>query len=327
VSSKQSLSEKRSSKIRIKKGRLKVSRDNSQQEKIKDLLRSKKETVDEALKRYLSSETGYPETLLESIKYSLFSGGKRLRPILVLASGEMVGGKEEALLPFACAVEMIHTYSLIHDDLPSMDDDDYRRGRLTNHKVYGEAVAILTGDALLTLAFKQMTEPGVLRNFKAGPVLRAVNEIAAAAGGGGMVGGQVADILSEGKPVNREDVDYIHEKKTGALIRASALIGALLAGGTEKELDAVRIYGEKIGLAFQIIDDILDVEGEEEILGKSVGKDQENSKATYPATYGLEESRKKAAQLIEEGARALDLFGERAFFLQGIAGFILKRRS
>lgn len=307
--------------------RPKVNTDNQHTEEIQDLLKAKKDRVDEALDHYLSLETGHPETLIESMKYSLFSGGKRLRPILVLAAGEALGKNEEPLLPFACAMEMIHTYSLIHDDLPSMDDDDYRRGRLTNHKVYGEAVAVLAGDALLTLAFKLMTEPGTNGNLRSEAVIKAIREISDAAGLAGMVGGQVVDILSEGAAPDKETVNTIHQKKTGALIRACTAVGGLLAGGSEKETEALKSYGEKIGLAFQIIDDILDIEGEKEALGKDTGKDQEKNKMTYPAVYGLDESKQKAEDLIEESIASLEIFGEKASFLRGIASFILKRKS
>ena len=309
------------------RGRLKVNANNQHTEDIRDLLKAKKDRVDEALNHHLSLEAGYPETLIESIKYSLFSGGKRLRPILVLAAGEAVGGSEEPLLPFACAMEMIHTYSLIHDDLPSMDDDDYRRGRLTNHKVYGEAVAVLAGDALLTLAFKLMTGPGMNDDLKPKPVIKAIREIADAAGLGGMVGGQVVDILSEGAAPDQETVNTIHEKKTGALIKACTAVGGLLAGGSEQEIEALKSYGGKIGLAFQIIDDILDIEGEKEALGKDIGKDQEKNKTTYPAVYGLDESKEKAVILIKQGIASLEMFGEKASFLRGIAAFILMRKS
>lgn len=300
---------------------------NSQQEKeIRDYLKAKKELVDKALEKYLAPEKDYPQRILESMRYSLFSGGKRLRPILVLASGQAVGGEEKRLLPFACAVELIHTYSLIHDDLPSMDNDDYRRGRLTNHKVFGEAMAILAGDGLLTLAFEIMTEPG-LDDVKPMLRLKAIYEIASAAGAGGMVGGQAVDIISEGTEVGKDGVNYIHRKKTGALIRASVLAGGFLGEGNKEEIEALSLYGEKIGLAFQIIDDILDIEGERELLGKDTGKDEDNNKATYPAVYGLKESKKKAAKLIKEATQALELFGEKAYILEGIAGFILKRNS
>lgn len=306
---------------------MKVDLNKEHETEIKESLRAKKGLIYQALEKYVSWEHKYPPRLLESMRYSLFSGGKRLRPILTLAAGEVVGGEEENLLPFACAIELIHTYSLIHDDLPSMDNDDYRRGRLTNHKVFGEAIAILTGDALLTLAFQIITDPALIKNFKPELLLKTINEITAAAGAEGMVGGQAVDILSVGSEVNKDEVNYIHEKKTGALIKASVWAGGFLGGGSKKKIEALSKYGEKIGLAFQIIDDILDIEGEKEVLGKDTDKDRDKNRATYPAIYGLEESKQKAAQLIEEAIKSLKIFGKKAYFLKDIASFILLRKS
>jgi geranylgeranyl diphosphate synthase type II len=226
----------------------------------------------------------------------------------------------------ACAMEMIHTYSLIHDDLPAMDNDDYRRGMLTNHKVFGEAIAILAGDALLTLAFKLIALNGA-RTGDPSLLSTLVTEVADAAGTDGMVGGQVVDIESEGKTVSAETLDYIHMHKTAALIRASLCAGALIAGGTSSELGAMKRCGEALGLAFQIVDDILDVEGSTEELGKTAGKDAQQQKATYPAYHGLEASRARARVLIDEAKIALAPLGERATPIRALADFIFERRS
>ncbi|MBI3030899.1 MAG: polyprenyl synthetase family protein [Candidatus Rokubacteria bacterium] len=252
------------------------------------------------------------------MRYSVFAGGKRLRPILVIAGAEAVGGKMERVLPAACALELIHTYSLIHDDLPAMDDDDYRRGRLTNHKVYGEAIAILAGDALLTLAFGLLAEHASLD---------VVREVAAAAGTFGMIGGQVVDIQSEGKSVDAETLEYIHRHKTAALIRASLVSGAMLSAASAPALTAIREAGTHLGLAFQIVDDILDVEGSLEELGKTAGSDRRKKKVTYPEQFGLEASRLKAKSLIEDAKAALQPLGDCAEPIRALADFIFQRRS
>jgi geranylgeranyl diphosphate synthase type II len=260
------------------------------------------------------------------MRYSVMAGGKRLRPILVIAGAEAVGGTPDLVLPTACALELIHTYSLIHDDLPAMDDDDYRRGRLTSHKVFGEAVAILAGDALLTLAFRLVAENSALVPNPL--VLReVVVEIAEAAGTFGMVGGQVVDIESEGKPVGAETLEYIHLHKTAALIRASLRVGALLANADRKALDAIGEAGRDLGLAFQIVDDILDVEGSLEELGKTAGSDERKQKATYPAIHGLEASRRQAKLLIERAKERLDALGARSEQLRALADYIVERKN
>jgi len=274
--------------------------------------------VDAALDRYLPPKDAPPATVHEAMRYSVFAGGKRLRPILVLAGAEAVGGKMERVLPTACALELIHTYSLIHDDLPAMDDDDYRRGRLTSHKVFGEAIAILAGDALLTLAFGLLAEHASLD---------VVREVAAAAGTSGMIGGQVVDIQSEGKSVDAETLEYIHRHKTAALIRASLVGGALLAGAAPAALKSIREAGTHLGLAFQIVDDILDVEGSLEELGKTAGSDRRKKKATYPEQFGLEASRLKAKSLIEDAKAALQPLGPGAEPIRALADFIFQRRS
>jgi geranylgeranyl diphosphate synthase type II len=282
--------------------------------------------VDAALARYLPSESDPPETLHKAMRYSVFAGGKRLRPVFVIAGAEAVGGRMDTVMETACAVEMIHTYSLIHDDLPAMDNDDFRRGVPTNHKVFGEAIAILAGDALLTLAFRLLAD-----NFAAGSDAHALRnvliEIADAAGSAGMVGGQVADIESEGKRVGAETVDYIHTHKTAALIRASIRAGAMLAGATPSQLVALGLAGGNLGLAFQIMDDILDVTATSEELGKTAGKDQAQQKATYPAVHGLEVSRIHAKALVSEAHAALQSFGPRAEPLRALGTFIVERKA
>jgi len=293
---------------------------------LKAYLEARLVLVDQALERVLPPPDAPPPTLHHAMRYSVQAGGKRLRPILVIAGAEVVGGSAEQVMETACALELIHTYSLIHDDLPAMDNDDYRRGRLTNHKVFGEAIAILAGDALLTLAFKLIALNGA-RTGDARIIATLVTDIADAAGTDGMVGGQVVDIESEGKAVSAETLDYIHTHKTAALIRASLCAGALIAGGSLSQLAAVRACGEPLGLAFQIVDDILDVEGSTEQLGKTAGKDEQQQKATYPAHHGLEASRAKAGTLIAAAKHALAPLGERAEPIQALADFILERRS
>jgi geranylgeranyl diphosphate synthase type II len=289
-------------------------------------LESRRVLVDEALDRVLPAETAAPPTLHRAMRYSVQAGGKRLRPILVIAGAEAVGGRAEQVIETACAMEMIHTYSLIHDDLPAMDNDDYRRGMLTNHKVFGEAIAILAGDALLTLAFKLIALNGA-RTGDARIIAALVTDIADAAGTDGMVGGQVVDIESEGKAVSAETLDYIHTHKTAALIRASLGAGALIAGGTSAQLAAITACGDALGLAFQIVDDILDVEGSTEQLGKTAGKDAQQQKATYPAYHGLEASRAKARVLVDQAKVAVAPLGERAEPIRALADYIFDRRS
>jgi len=282
--------------------------------------------VDAALERHLPSEAAPPLTIHRAMRYSVMAGGKRLRPILVIAGAEAVGGAATMVMPTACALEMIHTYSLIHDDLPAMDDDDYRRGRLTNHKVFGDAIAILAGDALLTLAFRLIadnadlvSDPRVIRDV--------VAEIADAAGTVGMVGGQVVDIESEGKAISAETLEYIHRHKTAALIRASLRVGARLAGGDAKAVAAITEAGSDLGLAFQIVDDILDVEGSLEELGKTAGSDERKQKATYPGIHGREASRRQAKMLIDRAKERLGVFGQRSAPLLALADYVVERKS
>jgi len=289
-------------------------------------LKERARLVDEGLERFLPPESAPPATLHRAMRYSVFAGGKRLRPVLVIAGAEAVGGTAEQVMATACAMELIHTYSLIHDDLPAMDNDDYRRGQLTNHKVFGEAMAILAGDALLTLAFGLIAE-----NFPAGASGAALREVladvAAGAGAPGMVGGQVADIEAEGRPATAESVDYIHRHKTAALIRTSLRVGATICGATAAQREALGVAGGAIGLAFQIVDDLLDVEATSEQLGKTAGKDQAQQKATYPAVHGLEASRRRAAELVAEAERALAPLGAPAEPIRALARFVLERKA
>ncbi|RJP58440.1 MAG: polyprenyl synthetase family protein [Deltaproteobacteria bacterium] len=294
---------------------------------LRSYLQEKKRLVDHALERYVPSSDGHASTIYKAMRYSLFAGGKRLRPILTIASSEAVGGYTDSVLPFACAIELIHTYSLIHDDLPAMDDDDYRRGNLTNHKVYGEAAAILAGDALLTEAFRLMTDSNTISGVDPNTVLNVINDIADAAGASGMVGGQMVDIELEGKQVDIYDVEYIHTHKTGALIASSVRIGARLGGGTKEEVGLLSMYGSAIGLAFQTVDDILNVEGDEALLGKSVGSDANKKKATYPAVLGLDDSKETADELIDKAIGYLRQFDDKAEPLRMIARYIGKRKA
>jgi geranylgeranyl diphosphate synthase, type II len=293
---------------------------------LKDYLKQRCQLVDQALEGFLPKAAELPASLHGSMRYSVFAGGKRVRPVLMLAACETVGGKVEAAIPAACAMEMIHTYSLIHDDLPAMDDDDFRRGNPTNHKVYGEATAILAGDALLTEAFILLSRA----DHGADPAarLKVIHEIACASGSRGMVGGQVVDMESEGNhEIDVATLSYIHTHKTGALIRASVRAGAILGGATEEGLDALTRYGDAVGLAFQIADDILDVEGTTAELGKDAGSDEARGKATYPALMGLEASKARAQELVQMALDALEQFDERAEPLRQIASYIVKRKS
>ncbi len=282
--------------------------------------------VDVALDRYLPAESEPPETLHKAMRYSVFAGGKRLRPVLVIAGAEAVGGSMADVMPSACAMELIHTYSLVHDDLPAMDNDDFRRGVPTSHKIFGEAMAILAGDALLTLAFRLVAQS--LRPGADGRALRDVLlDVADAAGHAGMVGGQAADLEAEGRPVGADTVDYIHTHKTGALIRTSLRAGATLCGATAAQIQALSVAGANLGLAFQIVDDILDVISSSAELGKTAGKDQVQRKATYPATHGLEASRARARVLIVEAEEALGVLGPRAEPVRALGRFILERKA
>lgn len=293
---------------------------------LQSYLKERASLIDATLQSLLPQETLYPHVVHQAMRYSVFAGGKRLRPILCLAGAEAVGGDITRLLPIACALEMIHTYSLIHDDLPAMDNDDYRRGKLTNHKVYGEGIAILTGDALLTLAFEVMAGYGNT-HFNAKSVLRVISEIASASGTLGMIGGQVVDLQSEGKNIDEKTLVYIHSHKTGALFRASLRAGALLFEAEPVYLEALTNYAEYFGLAFQITDDILDVVGEESKLGKPVGSDTRNQKATYPVLYGLEQSRKLAKEAVEKAIASLKPLPGETKPLELLARYLYERET
>lgn len=269
---------------------------------------------------------GYPDTIYEAMRYSLLAGGKRLRPMLCLASCELIGGSADLVMPMACALEMVHTMSLIHDDLPAMDNDDYRRGQLTNHKVYGEDIAILAGDGLLAYSFEYIATQ--TQGVSADKVLKAIAHLARAVGANGLVGGQVVDLQSEGQPdISVETLTYIHNHKTGTLLKACVVCGAILAGATEAEIEKLAKFAHNIGLAFQIIDDILDITATQAELGKTAGKDLEAQKATYPKLWGLAESKRQADKLVAEAKTILNEFGDRAQPLQALADYITDRKN
>jgi len=278
--------------------------------------------VDRALARHLPPESAKPQTIHKAMRYSLFAGGKRLRPVLTLAAAEACGGKIAAALPAACAVECIHTYSLIHDDLPCMDDDDLRRGRPTNHKVFGDGIAVLAGDALLTVAFEILAKAKPTPRY---PVAAQISDLAVAAGSRWLVGGQVADLEGEGRKLGGDDLKYIHRCKTAALLTASIRLGAMSANATSAQLRALTTFGQSVGLAFQIIDDILDVTQPTEKLGKSAGKDITAQKATYPAVFGLEKSRAEARRLTRAAHAALNPFRSNGDTLRALADYLLAR--
>lgn len=285
--------------------------------------------IESHLSEILDFESSFQNLIYESMRYSIFAGGKRIRPILTLKTFELVGGKgyDEAL-PFASAIEMIHTYSLIHDDLPAMDDDDFRRGKPTNHKVYGESIAILAGDALLNLAYETMAESMTHASLNIEGNVRALKEISRASGVNGMIGGQAVDIASDGTIIDEDQLIFIHKNKTSALIEASIVSGGLLAGGTEEEIKALKSYGEAIGLCFQIRDDILDEIGDDEKLGKSVGSDESNNKLTYLTLYGLEKSIEKTHTLCAQAIKSLDIFNEEdTLFFRQFAEYLVCREN
>ncbi len=292
-------------------------------------LEEKKRTVDVALEQLLPAGATYPPVIFQAMRYSLFAGGKRIRPILCLAALAALGAerRETSVLPVACALEMIHTYSLIHDDLPALDDDDCRRGVPTSHKVFGEDIAILAGDALLTEAFGLLSGRELRGAFPPETLLTVIHEIASAAGCFGMIGGQVVDVRSEGSPADVDTLYFIHTRKTGALIAAAVRVGAILGGAGNAELDLLALYGQKIGLMFQIVDDILNVEGEGAKTGKSTGSDALRGKVTFPSLYGLEMSREKATLLLDEALSALAGLGSSATPLRRLAQCIMERRS
>lgn len=293
---------------------------------IQNYLKERKSLVDRSLDRYLRGSKKYSQTLYRAMHYGVFSGGKRLRPILTLAAGELFGGKRKLLLPFACALELIHTYSIIHDDLPALDNDDLRRGEPANHKIFGEGIALLAGDALLTEAFELMSRPQVAQVLKPEMALETLHEIARAAGVGGMAGGQAVDLEAEGREVNIATVEYIHIRKTGALILVSARVGARIGGATPKELRRISRYGEFLGLAFQIADDILDAKGHNgSRVGSGEARDKEKKKATYPSIVGVAASKSRAQELLQHCLKEIELFGKDADPLRGIARYVVER--
>lgn len=292
---------------------------------IKSYLSKKKDLVDKALEKLVPPAKTFPASVHEAMRYSLFAGGKRVRPILAIAAAEALGAKTTDLLPLAGTLELIHTYSLIHDDLPAMDDDDLRRGRPTCHKVYGEAVAILAGDGLLTMAFETLSDPRWTKRVPANRLLAVIKEISTASGVFGMVGGQVVDMESEGKDIDFPTLEYIHTHKTGALIRASVRVGALYAKAGKRQFTALTHYGEMVGLAFQIADDILDITGTREETGKDVGSDLAKGKKTFPGFYGLEESRRRAVEVVDRALLSLKDFDKKADPLRELAKYIINR--
>ncbi|HOV26549.1 MAG TPA: polyprenyl synthetase family protein [Pseudobacteroides sp.] len=283
--------------------------------------------INEALERFLQVRETPEKACYEAMKYSLMAGGKRIRPVLSLAVCDLLGKNYEDVIAYACAIEMIHTYSLIHDDLPSMDNDDYRRGRLTNHKVYGEALAILAGDALLNYAFEIMTEDALKNIDIIVNKVKAMQYIAKASGVTGMIGGQVVDLQSEGKKIPLETLTYMHGCKTGAMIKAPVVSSAIICGADDFRISRLSVFAEKIGLAFQIKDDILDVEGDLSTLGKNSGSDASNDKTTYITEYGLEDAKRILNEVTDEAVGALECFGVEADFLRNIAEFIAKRNN
>ncbi len=292
--------------------------------RLNEYIKERATLIEEALENLLPAEDVYPRTIHEAIHYSLFAGGKRLRPILCLAGAEAVEADFHPLVPTACALEMIHTYSLIHDDLPAMDDDDYRRGKLTNHKVFGEGIAVLAGDALLTLAFEILAAQ---KDYPPAKILQVIGEIAGAAGTFGMIGGQVVDILSEGKDIDRKTLNYIHAHKTGALFRAAVRAGALLAGAKGEHLAALTGFAEHFGLAFQITDDLLDVVGDETKLGKPIGSDEKKEKSTYPQMFGISKSRELAEESILKAVSCLQILPGRTKPLELLVRSLAERQS
>ncbi len=295
---------------------------------LESYLREKKIIVEQALTRYLDYEDRHPAIIFEATRYSLFAGGKRIRPILCIAAWEALGGGggDDDILPAACALEMIHSYSLVHDDLPAMDNDDLRRGVPTSHRVFGEDIAILVGDALLTGAFELLSRPDLMAGIALATRLKVINIISIAAGMNGLIGGQVLDLKSAGQKIALATLEQMHNLKTGALIAASLKVGALLAGGDTASIDALTRFGQRIGLTFQISDDLLNVEGDRALMGKNTGSDVQRGKATFPGLLGCDESRKLASRLTEEAVACLAGFDSKADPLRKLARFIVERK-
>jgi geranylgeranyl diphosphate synthase, type II len=280
--------------------------------------------IEAALERLLPPESAPPATVHGAMRYSVFAGGKRIRPILCVETARMFTNSLDAAVTAGCAIEFIHTYSLIHDDLPALDNDDFRRGKPTSHKQFGEAMAILAGDALLTLAFATLSHAGM----EAPRRIEAIAEVSAAAGTvNGMVGGQVADLEAEGKPINAAQLEFIHRSKTAALIRSAVVSGALAGGAPDEDVERLRRFGDAIGWAFQVVDDILDVQESSAALGKTAGKDEAQKKATYPALFGLENSKQFARELAQRAEHELNCYGDRSSRLHEIAEYLITRRT
>lgn len=292
----------------------------------KQELLKKTEYIDSKLEDYKPSEDTAAITVYKAMNYSLDAGGKRLRPILLMEAYRMCGADDEKFVPFAVSMEMIHTYSLIHDDLPALDNDDLRRGKPSNHKVFGEAMAILAGDALLNYSYEIMSE-AVINSDDPRSFAKALYTISNAAGIYKMIAGQVVDVECEGKNIDIQTLNFIHNNKTMAMIKGAVVSGGILAGASDEEIESLSIYGESIGLAFQIVDDILDIVGDEEILGKRIGSDLENKKSTYPSMFGIEKSQKMAEELIARAKSSISVFGEKAEFLEELADYIIHRRK
>lgn len=289
---------------------------------IKEIITEKADIINKVMRGYTEHENNRQSLIYEAMNYSLFAGGKRIRPVIILLVCDMLSGDENEVMPFACAMEMIHTYSLIHDDLPAMDNDDYRRGKLTNHKKYGEAIAILAGDALLNKAFEIVTSAVYKDSSRA---IKAMSVLSKSSGTEGMIGGQTMDIESEGKKISPDELLYLHSLKTGAIIRSSGVIGAIMAGAGNDEIKAVDEYCKNLGIAFQIQDDLLDILGNEEILGKATGSDSANEKTTFVTLYGIEESKKAVDSYTEKACSALDVFGSKAQQLKALAYLLVNR--
>lgn len=290
---------------------------------LKKDMKEKQELVNIILDRFLPRKDEYPKEIHKAIRYSVFAGGKRLRPYLTMLAYGMFNENVEPIVPVAAAIEMIHTYSLIHDDLPDIDDDEFRRGKKSCHAMFGDGVALLAGDALLISAFELVTLAEIEPKLR----VQFIRELASAAGIKGLISGQMVDIESEGKKVDKPTLNYIHENKTAKLINLSLRFGALAGGAKDKELAAIEEYGKHIGLVFQIVDDLLDVEGTQEELGKSIGKDANVQKATFPSVYGIAESRAKAAELTDKARQAISVLGDKALLLDTLAEYLLTRKS
>ncbi len=294
---------------------------------IHQYLDQQRQRIDQFLEKCLPDTLSDPEKLYESMRYSLLAGGKRVRPILTIASAQALGYDQDTVLPFAASLEFIHTYSLIHDDLPAMDDDDYRRGHPTNHKVYGDGMAILAGDGLLTMAFELCSQHEDKNGFTPSQQLSIVRELAYGSGHQGMVGGQVMDIQAENQEVDLVHLQKIHSHKTGQLIRAAVRIGGIVGGASPNQMQSLTGYAEDIGLAFQIADDVLNMVGTREELGKDAGTDEQRGKQTYPSFFGIDGSRKLAYECVERAVNRLESFDHHADPLRHIATYIIKRRS